>query len=349
MESPGAALPRAERRPDIDELLTVLGGGVPSRPVLFEIYINNEMYALASGEDYHEGLAPIEQVRIIASAFARLGYDYAAPWPRTITDFAFPTGERHKAKSISQNEGALISDWESFERYPWPDPGAAWFAGDRELLAVLPEGMRLVLMVGGVFEAAVSLFGAQNLCLMVYDDPELVSAVFDAVGSRRIQVHERLASYESVAGIVVADDWGFKTQTLLSPDDMRRFNFPWHARIVETIHAAGKPAIVHSCGNAGEIMDDVIDTMRYDGRHSYEDTIVPVEEAYERWGDRIATIGGIDVDFLCSAGPEAVTARCRSMLDRASGRGGYALGSGNSIPTYVPQENYLAMVRAGLE
>jgi uroporphyrinogen decarboxylase len=37
------------------------------------------------------------------------------------------------------------------------------------------------------------------------------------------------------------------------------------------------------------------------------------------------------------------------MLDRASGRGGYALGSGNSIPTYVPQENYLAMVRAGLE
>jgi uroporphyrinogen decarboxylase len=28
---------------------------------------------------------------------------------------------------------------------------------------------------------------------------------------------------------------------------------------------------------------------------------------------------------------------------------GYALGSGNSIPEYVPTENYLAMVRAGQE
>jgi uroporphyrinogen decarboxylase len=28
---------------------------------------------------------------------------------------------------------------------------------------------------------------------------------------------------------------------------------------------------------------------------------------------------------------------------------GYALGSGNSIPPYVPSEGYLAMIRAGRE
>jgi len=35
-------------------------------------------------------------------------------------------------------------------------------------------------------------------------------------------------------------------------------------------------------------------------------------------------------------------------LKRAK-QGGYALGSGNSIPDYIPSENYLAMLKAGTE
>ena len=34
------------------------------------------------------------------------------------------------------------------------------------------------------------------------------------------------------------------------------------------------------------------------------------------------------------------------MLERSSSRGGYALGTGNSIPAYVPDDNYFAMTSA---
>ena len=88
---------------------------------------------------------------------------------------------------------------------------------------------------------------------------------------------------------------------------------------------------------------------KIDARHSYEDTILPVEEAYERYGDRFAIIGGIDVDFVCRARPDEVYGRARAMLERTAGRGGYALGTGNSVPDYVPDENYFAMIRAALE
>jgi hypothetical protein len=37
------------------------------------------------------------------------------------------------------------------------------------------------------------------------------------------------------------------------------------------------------------------------------------------------------------------------MLRRTERRGGYALGSGNSIPDYVPDQGFLAMVSAALE
>ena len=32
-------------------------------------------------------------------------------------------------------------------------------------------------------------------------------------------------------------------------------------------------------------------------------------------------------------------------VSRMQDKGGYALGSGNSIPDYIPEENYLAMIR----
>jgi uroporphyrinogen decarboxylase len=95
-------------------------------------------------------------------------------------------------------------------------------------------------------------------------------------------------------------------------------------------------------------MDDVIDTLKYDGKHSFEDTIQPVEQAYEQYGKRIAILGGIDVDFICRSDPAAVHERAKAMVERAGTLGGYALGSGNSIPSYVPHEGYFAMIAAAV-
>jgi uroporphyrinogen decarboxylase len=202
---------------------------------------------------------------------------------------------------------------------------------------------------GGVLENAVSLVGYERLCYLSLDDPELVDDVFEAIGSRLARYYELCAGYESVGALMGNDDWGFKTQTMLRPEQMRRWVIPWHKRIVEAIHGAGKPAILHSCGNLTTVMDDVIDEIGYDAKHSYEDAIEPVEQAYEHWGDRIAILGGIDVDFVCRSTPEEIKGRCRAMLERTQEGGGYALGTGNSVPAYVPQENYLAMVGVALE
>jgi uroporphyrinogen decarboxylase len=75
---------------------------------------------------------------------------------------------------------------------------------------------------------------------------------------------------------------------------------------------------------------------------------MPVEEAYERWGGRIAILGGMDVDFMVRATPAEIIRRSKLMLGRAAGRGGYALGTGNSVPEYIPDENYFAMTSAAL-
>ena len=81
--------------------------------------------------------------------------------------------------------------------------------------------------------------------------------------------------------------------------------------------------------------------------HSFEDTIKTVEETKRIYGDRIAVLGGIDIDFLCRADEAAVRRRTRTTLDKCQLGGGYCLGTGNSVANYIPLDNYLAMLDEG--
>lgn len=66
-----------------------------------------------------------------------------------------------------------------------------------------------------------------------------------------------------------------------------------------------------------------------------------------KYSKRIGLLGGIDVDLLCRNSPDRVY---QIVLEKARKyrlqANGFALGSGNSIPDYVPIEGYLAMIKA---
>jgi uroporphyrinogen decarboxylase len=335
------------RQPNFENLLAVLRREAPGRPTLFEFFLNGPLYAWLAGLGAPPARGTPEHYRMLIRAFAAAGYDYVTLHG---SDFHFPVGGHASGASRSMDELALIRDRASFDAYAWPDPDAFDYARLDDLAADLPAGMKLIAYgPGGVLENVMQLAGYEGLCYILADDPALAADLFEAVGARLLCYYQHCAPRPAVGALISNDDWGFNTQTMLPPDLMRRYVFPWHRRIVEVIHAAGKPAILHSCGKLDAVMDDIIDDMRYDGKHSYEDAICPVEEAYERWGARIAVLGGIDLDFVCRRTPEEITARSRAMLDRAAARGGYALGTGNSVPEYVPQEHYLAMIRAALD
>lgn len=102
-----------------------------------------------------------------------------------------------------------------------------------------------------------------------------------------------------------------------------------------------------SGGNLTSIMEDIIDYVGIDAKHSYEDAIMPVAEFAKRYQDRISVLGEFDVNRLSSSTPEEIRNHTRFLLDEVGGSGRYALGSGNSIPEYVPVANYLAMLDEG--
>lgn len=335
------------RQPDFDNnFLKVLKGERPERATLCELFISKphtEYFAQAP----YSGDTPLELLRTNIKAFSRAGYDYATCYASALS---FQSANLTKKQTKSLNSGSYIYDRESFEKYVWPDMTAQDYSHLEKIKSELPEGMKIVVLgPGGVLENAIEIVGYDNLCMMIYDDPELVRDIFDNIGSRIVEYYENAANFDTVGAICSNDDWGFNTQTFLSPTAMREYLFPWHKRIAEVAHKNGKPILLHSCGYYKEVIDDIINDIGYDARHSYEDNITPVEQAYEELNGKIAILGGIDINFLATKSPDEIYKRCRSMLERTWERGGYALGSGNSIPRYIPMENYFAMLRAAHE
>jgi len=322
-----------KHEPNFQNILDLLVRRPTAKPVLFEFIINKGHIERLAGEPINRESGDSDHfLRLYVKAFCAAGYDYTVLPHHHYRGMNFPATERGKVESIGMAHGGTIHDRASFEKYPWPD------------------GMKLMIFTsGGVLENLVSLLGYEELCFMFEDDPELVQEITDAIGSRLLRYYELGLQHDNVGAAFVNDDWGFKSQPFLAPEHMRKLILPWHRRFVQTIHATGRPAILHSCGELKLLWEDIINDLQFDGKHSYEDTILPVEDAYEKYGSRIAILGGIDVDFLCRATPDAIYRRCKAMIERTQTRGGFGLGSGNSITDYIPVENYNALRRAALE
>ena len=247
----------------------------------------------------------------------------------------------------------LISDREDFDRFPFDTGVEDYFALWKEDLELsfeyMPDGMAAVGGVGnGVFEVVQDLVGYTELCLMKSDDPGLFADLFKAVGALSLRVwKEFLDRYgEHFAVCRFGDDLGFKSSTLLAPQDIRDHLLPHYKRIVDLIHSYDKPFLLHSCGNIFEVMDDLIDYVGIDAKHSNEDEIAPFRDWVNRYGAKIGNFGGIDVSVLCQSSPEEVKRVVEAIIEDVENHGGIAASSGNSIPHYVPIENYVAMVRA---
>jgi uroporphyrinogen decarboxylase len=136
---------------------------------------------------------------------------------------------------------------------------------------------------------------------------------------------------------------------MISPAMMRRWVFPVHKKMAEMAHSKGSLYVLHTCGNLKAVMDDIIDDVKVDAKHSFEDTYLPVMEAKKLYGHRIGLIGGVDMDKLCRRTPNELREYVSYVLKACKPGGGYCLGSGNTVANYVPLENYLTMLNIGLE
>jgi len=334
--------------------------GTPDRVYFIELFLDWEIQQVIFDQfNLREGVDPDDRfcwAKLYVRIQRFLGYDFVrAGLEQMILPLRHKKTEdtallaRANGRYFQDEQTGPITSWKEFEAYPWPDPHKAatthvdWFSEN------LPEDMCIILSGGFAHfcEYLTWLMGYETLCYALYDQRDLVKAISDKLIEIFTVVGQRMLQYERVKIVWGSDDLGFRGATLISPEDLREFVLPGHKLMAKMTHDAGLPYLLHACGNLEQIMPDLIDDVQIDGKHSFEDTIESVMDAKKLYGDRIALLGGIDVDFLCRANEDEIRRRVRETLEVCVPGGGYCLGTGNSVANYIPVENYLTMLDEG--
>ena len=356
-------VPLKNPQPDIEGFIKVLKGeSIPAKGVVMEYLIDEEVRRKISTEllglDWikfsGERKEQEKYLKNYIEFWYRMGYDYV----RFELNAGFTRKSRKAPDTALLSRGVrewaeegkgAVTCWKDFENYRWPKAKEFDFFPYEFIGRNLPEGMGFFVSHGaGVLENVMQLMGYESLSYALYDDPELIRAVFDKVGQTIYEFYQYLVEIPNICAFFQGDDMGFKTATLLSPQVLRKYVLPWHKRYAELAHRHGMLYLLHSCGNVEAIMDDLIEDVKIDGKHSFEDEIMPVSTFYEKYSDRIAVLGGVDIDVLATYEEGKLRRYIREILDSCMGKGRYALGSGNSIPNYIPVKNYLIMLEEGL-
>lgn len=352
-------IPLKHAAPNAEECIGMLMGKKPQRRIPLVEYIVDDVVMRPIIEELlgrawvpaGPGYAPSTGYLDNMIAFwSGMGYDFVRyelglPFPDRKTLIADAAPGSAKDRAWQDEHHGMITTWEEFEAYPWPKVEEFDFSALEYLNDHVPDGMGFISSHGGgVFEHLSWIMSLEGLCMALHEDPSLVRAVADRLGELMLGFYRHLIDLDRLIAVFPGDDMGYRTATIISPADLRTYVLPWHTRFAALAHDHGIPYFLHSCGNLSAIMEDLIAGVGIDAKHSFEDAIIPVEEFQKGVQNRIAVLGGIDINILSGGTPEQVRQRVRQLVKQCGAAGRYAVGSGNSIPSYVPTHNYLAMI-----
>jgi uroporphyrinogen decarboxylase len=327
------------RQPDFGRLITTLRGGQADAIPMIELGIHPAIKEAILGK-------PVRTVADEAEFMSLMGYDFVKIQP----GITFMLGQQVMPGSLTAIERAwapehqgIIQTWEDFERYPWPSVNDISYAQLEEARNGLPEGMGVVGQYGDIFTVAWELMGFETFARAIYEQPDLVAAVLDRVGTLIVSMFETMATMDWVGALWYSDDIAYASGLLMSPRFLRASFFPSLRRMGDYAARRGVPFIYHTDGRLWEVMDDIIQS-NVCALHPIEPKAMDIVDVKRRYGSRLCLCGGIDVDLLARGTTDQVRELARKLIATVGPGGGWCAGSSNSVPEYVPVANYSMMV-----
>jgi len=336
--------------PDYRNLVNAALNRVSDRIPLYEHIIGDTFIEKAIGKEFaflHEGdhTSKLKYFRHLCSFFKDMGYD-------TVSYECCVGSIMPGSGALGQHKDGIIKTRDDYNKYPWEEITDLFFQAFKKsyiaLRESMPEGMKAVGGVGnGVFECVQEIVGFEELCIIRSDDEELYADLFARVGDMLCAIWSRfLPEFGDIFCVCrMGDDLGFKSSTLLPPDDIRKFIIPQYKRIVDIVHKHKKPFLFHSCGYIFDVMPDIINIAKIDAKHSNEDQIAPFSKWICDYGSQIGNFGGLDTDALCEINTCDIVEYTTFAYNACVKKGrGVAIGSGNSIPDYVSVDRYYTAI-----
>jgi hypothetical protein len=193
---PGGRRSRIDRSPDFGNLRRALLRQPPPGPVPFiELFADPGTIGALFGEKLSwrsvmmaqeraggDTGADASEARAVLDLILRFCYENGYDYVYTSTGLSFPRGNYQvgqdtatvenwvDGKRVWQDESTgPIQSWADFEAYPWPQVVHISYRAIEYLSAKVPEGMKLSVSLGGIFENSSWLMGLESFSYALAD------------------------------------------------------------------------------------------------------------------------------------------------------------------------------------
>ncbi len=193
------------------------------------------------------------------------------------------------------------------------------------------------------FEIGRALIGTERLCANFIRDPKFISYMSDTYAKFLAECGKSLID-AGVDGLWTWGDIGYRDGPFVGPHHYRKLLAPAHRKIFSVFRKRGLPVILHTDGDVRPLIPDFIKSGATALQPLEAKAGMDVRELKEKYGDKIAFIGNMDVRAL-SGTLEDVKREVLSKVPIACEGGGYILCSDHSVPPTVSLQNYEYMIK----
>jgi len=247
------------------------------------------------------------------------------------------------AKTTWQVE-PLADSLEQALKLDLPDPAAPGLCQDLiAKRAAYPDKAIFALMLAPL-DVLGPLRLAENLCLDLYDRPDVVHAMLDRIKPILIEA-ARNACRADIDVLYLAGDLCSRDGPMYSLSHLREFVFDYLIEVIDIAHAAGKKVFYHTDGRVLPIVSLFIE-YGFDGINPLEPRLNDASDFVSAAGGKLMLYGGLD---NCRAIPDGTPQTVRRHVEQQYQALRQLRGlifSTHDIPAHCPLENLEVMVDA---
>lgn len=342
-----------------ERFLTAVAGGQADRVPLFDFLFQQPMYEeligrrpeAYNGRDAVDCALALDHDGVWLPFGGFSGYQPRYLAPDVYQDEWGTTYQKSPSSwPIDAPIGYPIKGRGDLARYRPPDPTLPGRTAEIVAAREAPnDGIGLLGGVQGPLTTAWLLMGYETICYALYDDPGLLTEVFQ-ISNEFFKEAARRSVEAGCCAIWVSEDLGSSTGGFTRLDHYRRYLLPAFNELVEYVEGLGVPALLHSCGRITDYLDDLAESS-ISAIHPLQRTAgMNLRFVKERYGSRFCIIGNIDSSRTLPYGtPGEVAAEVKEAIDIAAPGGGYVLASDHSVHDGIPVANIREMFRVGAE
>jgi len=232
-----------------------------------------------------------------------------------------PTSKGEVVRGVLEDMSALAS-------YELPDYSRA---GDYEVARQKRLEVPEMWLVGGLpgfaFNIARKMRKLEQYLVDILVERDWIHELHDRIDGA---LEDMICNYSSagVDAVMLPEDWGTQTQTLISPELWHEEFFPRFQRLCGIAHDCGVKVFMHSCGQIGAIvpglMEAGVDLLQFDQPDLHG---IDVLAGYQERG-KITFWCPVDIQMtLQTRDAGTIEGKAQEMLDKIwKGRGGFVAG-----------------------